>query len=99
MLWAQQRLTITPEYVARRIERRYSPNGPSANALRYVTMSPEYTAMGRIELGVMSVVGQLRGGTHWGSIAAEHFEDAPPFTAMGKHEHAYFEERQLASHI
>ncbi len=99
MLRAQKRLTITPEYVTRRIERRCSPNGPSANALRYVTMPPEYTAMARIEVGVMSVVGQLRAGTRWGSIAAEHFDNAAPVTEMGKREHAYLEERHLASHV
>jgi predicted unusual protein kinase regulating ubiquinone biosynthesis (AarF/ABC1/UbiB family) len=99
MLWAQERFTITPEYAARRIERRCSPNGPSANAFRHITMSPEYTAMARAEMGVMSVIGQLRGSAHWGSIAAEHFENAPPLTAMGKREHAFFEERHLASHV
>jgi predicted unusual protein kinase regulating ubiquinone biosynthesis (AarF/ABC1/UbiB family) len=99
MLRARKRLTITPEYVTRRIERRCSPNGPSANALRYVAMPPAYTTMGRIEMGVMSVVGHLRAGTHWGSIAAEHFENAPPVTEMGKREHAYREERHLASHV
>lgn len=98
MLWAQQRLVITPKYVAKRLERRCSPNGPSANALRYVTMPPEYTAMGRIEMGVMSVVGQLRAGTHWGSITAEHFENAPPLTEMGKRDHAFFGERQAVGH-
>jgi predicted unusual protein kinase regulating ubiquinone biosynthesis (AarF/ABC1/UbiB family) len=97
MLWAKQRFTITPEYVARRIERRCSRNGPSANALRYTTMSPEYTTMARIEMGVMSVIGQLHAGTHWGSIAAEHFENAPPLTEMGKRERAFFDERELAS--
>jgi hypothetical protein len=98
MLWAQQRLVITPKYVAKRLERRCSPNGPSANALRYVTMPPEYTAMGRIEMGVMSVVGQLHAGTHWGSITAEHFENAPPVTEMGKRDHAFFGERQAVGH-
>jgi hypothetical protein len=91
MLWAQQRFIVTPEYAAKRIERRCSPNGPSANAFRHITMSPEYAIMSRMEVGVMSVVAQLRAGTHWGSIAAEHFENAPPFTAMGKREHAFFE--------
>jgi hypothetical protein len=96
---AKQRLTITPEYVARRIERRCSPNGPSANALRHATMPPEYTAMARIEVGVMSVIGQLRAGAHWGSIAAEHFENAPPLTDMGKRIQAFYEERHLVGHV
>jgi predicted unusual protein kinase regulating ubiquinone biosynthesis (AarF/ABC1/UbiB family) len=99
MLWAQKRLVITPEYAARRIERRCSPQGPSANALRYVTMPPEYTAMGRVEVAVMSVIGQLRAGTRWRSITAEHFENAPPVTEMGKLDHAFFDERDFAGHV
>jgi predicted unusual protein kinase regulating ubiquinone biosynthesis (AarF/ABC1/UbiB family) len=98
MLWAKQRLVITPEQVARRVERRCSPNGPSANALRYVTMPPEYTAMARVEVAVMSVIGQLRAGARWGSIAAEHFENAAPVTEMGKRDHAFFGERQVVGH-
>ncbi len=98
LLCADRHFTITPEYAARRIERRCSLNGPSANALRYTTMSPEYTAMGRIEIGVVSVIGQLRAGTQWGSISAEHFESAPPLTELGKREHAFFDERQMAGH-
>jgi predicted unusual protein kinase regulating ubiquinone biosynthesis (AarF/ABC1/UbiB family) len=96
MLWAEQRFTITPEYVARRIVRRCSPDGPSANALRHCTMSPEYTVMGRIELGAASMIGQLRAGNRWGSIAAEQLENASPVTEMGRRARAFFEERQVA---
>jgi predicted unusual protein kinase regulating ubiquinone biosynthesis (AarF/ABC1/UbiB family) len=98
MLWAQQRFTITPEYVARRIERRCSPTGPSANAFLYITASPEYTVMSRIEVGVESVIAQLHAGVNWGAIAAEGLENAPPLTEMGKRVKAFFEERQVASH-
>ncbi len=97
MLWAEQRFIVTPEYVARRIERRCSPNGPSANAFRHITASPEYTVMSRIEVGVASVIAQLHAGTHWGSISAEHLENAAPLTAMGKRERAFFADRQAAS--
>jgi predicted unusual protein kinase regulating ubiquinone biosynthesis (AarF/ABC1/UbiB family) len=99
MLWANEHFTVTPEYAARRIERRCSPNGPSANAFRHITMSPEYTFMSRMEMGVLSVIAQLRAGNRWGSITAEHFEDAPPLTDMGKREHAFFEEREVASSV
>jgi predicted unusual protein kinase regulating ubiquinone biosynthesis (AarF/ABC1/UbiB family) len=98
MLWAEQRFTITPEYVARRIERRCSPTGPSANAFRYITASPEYTVMSRIEVGVESVIAQLHAGVNWGAIAAEALENAPPLTEMGKRAKTFFEERQVASH-
>jgi predicted unusual protein kinase regulating ubiquinone biosynthesis (AarF/ABC1/UbiB family) len=97
MLWAKQRFVVTPEYVARRLKRRYSPAGPSANAFRHITASPEYTVMSRIDIGVASVVAQLRAGNHWGLIAAEHLENAVPCTEMGKREHAFFADRQAAS--
>ncbi|HTA97582.1 MAG TPA: AarF/ABC1/UbiB kinase family protein [Solirubrobacteraceae bacterium] len=99
MLWANEHFTVTPEYAARRIARRCSPNGPSANAFRHITMSPEYTFMSRMEMGVLSVIAQLRAGNRWGSITAEHFEGAPPVTDMGKREHAFFEEREVASAV
>ena len=35
--WAEQPFTVTPEYAARWIEHKYSPTGPSANALRHFT--------------------------------------------------------------
>jgi predicted unusual protein kinase regulating ubiquinone biosynthesis (AarF/ABC1/UbiB family) len=98
MLWAQQRFTITPEYVARRIERRCSPIGPSANAFRHITASPEYTVMSRIEVGVESVIAQLHASVNWGAIAAEGLENAPPLTEMGKRAKAFFEERRVAGY-
>ncbi len=95
--WAEQPFTVTPEYVAGWIERKFSPTGPSANAFRYITASPEYTIVSRIEMGEASVIAELRASNYWGSIAAEFFEDAAPFTAMGKLDHAFFAERQTAS--
>ena len=97
MLWSEQRFVVTPDYVARRIERRCSPNGPSGNAFRHITGSPEYTLMSRVEIGAASVVAQLRAGNHWGYIAAEHLENAVPRTEMGKREHAFFADREAAS--
>lgn len=97
MLWAEQPFDVTPEYVSRWIERKFSPTGPSANAFRYITASPEYTVMGRIEIGVASVIADLRASGYWGSIAAEFFEGEVPFTEMGKLDHAFFAERKTAS--
>jgi hypothetical protein len=89
------RISQTPEHVARRIERRCSPNGPSANAVRHNIVSPDYTVMARIEIGVASVIAQLRAGNHWGAIAAEHLEKAEPLTEMGKRERVFFEGCQV----
>jgi predicted unusual protein kinase regulating ubiquinone biosynthesis (AarF/ABC1/UbiB family) len=96
--WAEQPFTVTPEYVAKWMERRFSPTGPSANAFRYITASPEYTCMGRIEMGEAFLIADLRATNYWGSMAAEYFEGAAPFTAMGKLERAFFTERQASSH-
>jgi predicted unusual protein kinase regulating ubiquinone biosynthesis (AarF/ABC1/UbiB family) len=97
MLWAQQPFTVTPEYVSRWIERKFSPTGPSANAFRYITASPDYTIMARIEMAEASVIADLQASGYWGSIGAEFFEGGPPITDMGKLDHAFFAERQAAS--
>lgn len=94
LLWAPRRFVVTPEDVARRIQRRCSPNGPSGNAVRHTTMPPEYSVMGRIEIAVESVIAQLRAGNHWGAIAAESLENAPPLTDMGRRERAFFAQRE-----
>ena len=99
MFWEAQQFTLTPEYVARWIERRFSPKGPSANAFRHFKLAPEYTFAGRMELGLVSVIAQLYARNRWGAMAAEHLEGAAPLTAMGKREHAFFEERQVAGSV
>jgi predicted unusual protein kinase regulating ubiquinone biosynthesis (AarF/ABC1/UbiB family) len=95
MPWAEQRLVMTPAYVAEMLERRYSPGGHSANALRYLTMPPEYTMLGRVEMAVASAIAQLHAGIHWGSLTAEG--DGGPLTSMGERERAFFEARQATS--
>lgn len=96
MLWAQRRYVVTPEKVARRVERRCSRSGPSANALRYLRMPPEYMMMGRIELAVEAVIAQLRASVHWGAVSAEHLENAAPVTEMGRRSRAFVERRRVA---
>ena len=97
MLWAEEPFILTPAYVAKGIERRFSLTGPSGNALRHSTMPPEFTFMIRMEMGLASVVAQLRPCSHWSSISAERLEGAAPLTAMGQREHAFFEERKETS--
>ncbi len=96
MLWADERFTVTPEYVAGWIARRFSPSGPSANAVRHASVPPELTLIGRMEIGIASLVAQLHASNHWGRMAAERFGRIAPFTAMGKLDHAFFAGRQAA---
>ncbi|MGH2912888.1 MAG: ABC1 kinase family protein, partial [Solirubrobacteraceae bacterium] len=97
LYWAEQPFTVTPECAARWIEYKYSPTGRSANAFRHFTASPEYTTMGRIELGAASLIGELHATNYWGSMAAEFFEGATPLTPMGKLDHAFFGDRKAAA--
>jgi predicted unusual protein kinase regulating ubiquinone biosynthesis (AarF/ABC1/UbiB family) len=96
MYWGAQPFTVTPEYVARLIELRYSPTGPLANAFRHLTSPVAYTIMSRLDIGVMSLISELRGTNHWETIAAEYFEGADPVTPMGRADRTYRDERQAA---
>ncbi len=97
MYWGEQPFTVTPEYVARLIELRYSPTSSFANAFRHLSPPADHTIMGRIDIGVMSLIAELRGTNHWDTMGAEYFEDADPVTPMGKAYHAHLEQRQAAS--
>ena len=90
LFWGEQPFTVTPEHAARWIECKYSPTGRSANAFRYFTPSPAYAGMGRVELSAASLVAQLGATNHWGSMAAEYFEDAAPQTPLGKLDREFF---------
>ncbi len=97
MYWGEQPFTITPEYVARQIETRYSPTGPSANAFHHLSAPPTYTMMSRLDIGVMSLIAELRATIPWATLGAEYFEDADPVTPMGKADRAHREERRGVS--
>jgi hypothetical protein len=92
-LWAEQPFTFTPEYAASWIEHRFSPTGPSENALRYLTMMNDCMAWTRIEMALASVMAQLHATNDWAAIIAEYHGDTP-ITSMGKLDRAYFEERE-----
>jgi predicted unusual protein kinase regulating ubiquinone biosynthesis (AarF/ABC1/UbiB family) len=93
MYWGEQPFTITPEYVARMIETRYSPTGPLANAFQHLSTPPTYTIMSRLEIGVMSLIAELRATIPWATLGAEYFEKADPVTVMGRADRAHREER------
>ena len=99
MLCRDPDFKVTTDSLARYIARRFTPNGPSANAIRCATPPPDCSIMTRIELGVYSAIANLRADMNWGSIAAEHFEKADPLTEMGRRSQQFFDEHQAtASH-
>ena len=94
LYWGEQPFAMTPEYATLYMERRSSLNGPSANAIRYFTVSPDYAVMSRLEPGAISIVAQLRAVVHWQAVGAELYRGEAPQTELGKREHAFFEERE-----
>lgn len=97
MYWGEQPFTITPEYVAKLIDARYSPTGSSANAFHHLSAPPTYAMMSRLDIGVMSLIAELRATIPWATLGAEYFEGADPVTAMGKADRAHREERRGVS--
>ncbi len=87
MYWGDQPFTITPEYVADVIAARYSPTGPSANAFSHMTTPPTYAIMSRIDIGVVSLIAELRATIPWATLGGEYFEGADPVTPIGKADH------------
>jgi predicted unusual protein kinase regulating ubiquinone biosynthesis (AarF/ABC1/UbiB family) len=94
-LWDEQPFTITPEHAASWIEHRFSPTGPSANALRYLTMQPDCIAWTRIEVALSSLLAELHATNDWAAIVAEYQGDAP-ITSTGKLDYAFFAKRHAA---
>jgi predicted unusual protein kinase regulating ubiquinone biosynthesis (AarF/ABC1/UbiB family) len=88
-LWAEQPFTFTDDYAASWIEQRFSPAGPSANALRHITVQRDCLAWTRIEIALASVLAQLKATNDWAAILAE-YGGAAPRTAMGELDRAYF---------
>lgn len=84
LFFAQQPFTLTPPYMADVVERRHSPTGPSGNAMRHISSPPDFAMMGRMDLGVLSLLAELRATGLWRAAADEFFEQAPPVSELGK---------------
>jgi predicted unusual protein kinase regulating ubiquinone biosynthesis (AarF/ABC1/UbiB family) len=80
-----QPFTVKPDYVAHCVERNWSPMGPSGRAVRLMDADApaDLYFLSRMQLGLLSVLGELGATGYWGSIEAEYDGD-PPLTAMGK---------------
>ena len=79
---------------ARRERNRERSDGDERAAVRaqvnQFTVPPESVLIRRMHGIVGIVLQQLRAGADWGAIAAEYLHDAPPATALGEAEAAFF---------
>ena len=65
-------------------------DGPSGRVVRSLTSPPDYVFLSRIDLGVMSVLGELRATGAWRAIQSEMDLGAPPATSMGEADAAFW---------
>jgi predicted unusual protein kinase regulating ubiquinone biosynthesis (AarF/ABC1/UbiB family) len=97
LYWAPQPFALPADYMTAWMQRRYSPSGPSGNAVRHLAAPDEYVILGRMDVGVMSLLAGLRATCDWRAILAESVEGAAPRTPMGRREHEFFGTRPFAA--
>jgi hypothetical protein len=59
--------------------------------MRRLTLPPPTLLLRRMELQMLSLLGELRAGGDWAALAAEHWSDQPPSTPLGREDIAFFE--------
>ena len=84
---------LGPDDVDRVVALGYPPRSPWFAQMRRLSLPAPTLLLRRMELQVLSVLGDLRAGADWGALAAEHHAGATPSTALGREDHAFFARR------
>ncbi len=84
---------IDPGYVWRTLELGYPPRSPWFSVMQRLTFPPATLLLRRMEVQMLSLLGELRAGGDWAAIAAEHWAGRPPSTELGREDAAFFERR------
>jgi predicted unusual protein kinase regulating ubiquinone biosynthesis (AarF/ABC1/UbiB family) len=84
---------IEPEYVVQILEQGYPPRSPYFALMRRLRVPPPTLLLRRMEVQVLSLLGDFHAGGDWGAITAEHHSGKGASTALGREDHAFFERR------
>ena len=95
---APQPFTFTPEFAARIGFDSISTTGPFAEALAAVEVAQDFVMTVRMNIGLISVHGDLRCTADWDAIHREYHCGAPPSTPMGELDAAFFE-REVTNYV
>jgi predicted unusual protein kinase regulating ubiquinone biosynthesis (AarF/ABC1/UbiB family) len=82
---------VDPEYVAQTLELGYPPRSPSFAVMRRIRLLPPTLLLRRMELQLLSLLGDFHAGGDWGAISAEHHSGEPASTALAREDRAFFE--------
>jgi predicted unusual protein kinase regulating ubiquinone biosynthesis (AarF/ABC1/UbiB family) len=91
-----QPFTVTPEWLAGMIETQYSPTGSSGKVVRNLETPGEFVFLSRIDIGVMSILAELRATNDWMALGEEMDLGAQPKGPLGKADVAFWAERVTA---
>jgi hypothetical protein len=75
------------------LDRGYPPRSPSFGLMRRLRMPAPTLLLRRMELQLLSLLGELRAGADWAAIAAEHHSGRPASTALGREDRAFIQRR------
>jgi predicted unusual protein kinase regulating ubiquinone biosynthesis (AarF/ABC1/UbiB family) len=75
---------LDPEYVRNAMEISGSPASPYFEEMRRQTIPPQALLLRRMEGLLFSVLGELRAGADWGTLALEYIADELPSTEHGR---------------
>ncbi len=89
-LLAEGSRRIDPAYVRRTLESGYPPRSPWFSLLRRLTFPPPTLLLRRMEIQMLSLLGELHAAGDWATIAAEHRADQPRLTPLGREDAAFF---------
>lgn len=90
---AQGERRIDPAYVEQILERAYPPGSPYFGQMRRLSIPRRTLLLRRMEIQVLTLLGELQAAADWGAISAEHHSAAPPSTAIGREAEAFFARR------
>ena len=85
-----QPVTMTPELAAQAIEQEYSMVGPHGHVVRALKDAGDYLFFGRMDTGLMAIMGELGFIGSSRDLLSEMFDDGPPATAMGEADRSYW---------
>ncbi len=92
---AKQPFEFTPEFAAEVIRSTTDPRSPYSDVLRKLNLPSDYLLLNRIQWGLNSVLGRLRGHNDWRAIRDEYIDaDADPATPLGELDHAWWQARE-----
>jgi ABC1 atypical kinase-like domain len=85
---------IDPEYVRRTIERGYPPRSPYFPLMRRMNLPSPTLLLRRMELQVLSLLGEIHAAADWAAIASEYYSTRPPSTELARDDLRFHERRR-----